>query len=461
MHRGHIEIVRRLLRASEDVSGAAIVFTFDPHPVRLLRPEQSPPPLTWTERKAELLAAHGVDWIVAYPTDEALLQLSAEEFFQRIVRDALGARALVEGPNFFFGHNREGTIERLGQLTAAAGISLDVVPPVEVDGGLVSSSRVRELIRAGNVEQAQRLLAAPYRIRGMVTHGAGRGAKIGFPTANLEAIDTLLPAQGVYAGRAWLGDVRVGRRRSIWGQAPRSAMRMFASKSHLIGHREPLYGQPLEVDFLARLRDIRPFDSPQALAEQLARDVEETKRIAGGEEARGKPRRQITVQHLLSIHQPQSPAPRIRMIDWRPFVKLVNESHSFVLTSHMRPDCDAIGSELGLALALRSLGKSVRIVNGDAVPPHIAFIDPKRDVNVLGRDVNEADTACDVLAVVDTSAWQQLGPMAEVVRRSSARKIVIDHHLSEDDFGAEKFKDVHAESTGRLVLQAIEGSAWN
>jgi phosphoesterase RecJ-like protein len=144
------------------------------------------------------------------------------------------------------------------------------------------------------------------------------------------------------------------------------------------------------------------------------------------------------------------------MIDWRPFVKLVNDSHSFILTSHMRPDCDAIGSELGLALALRSLGKSVQIVNGDAVPPHIAFIDPNRDVKVLGRDVNAADIKCDVLAVVDTSAWQQLGPMADVVRRSPARKLVIDHHLSEDDLGAEMFKDGKSESTGRLVLQAID-----
>ena len=280
VHRGHIEIVRRLLQRAQDVSGPAIVFTFDPHPVRLLRPEQSPPPLTWTERKAELLAAHGVDWIVAYPTDEALLQLSADEFFQRIIRDALDARALVEGPNFFFGHNREGTIERLGQLAARAGISLDVVPSVEVDGALVSSSRVRELIRVGNVEQARRLLAAAYRIRGMVTHGAGRGGKIGFPTANLEAIDTLLPAQGVYAGRAWLGTTSWPAAINL-GPSPTFGDANVRVEAHLIGQREPLYGQPLEVDFLARLRDIRPFDSPQALAQQLARDVEETKRIAG------------------------------------------------------------------------------------------------------------------------------------------------------------------------------------
>jgi riboflavin kinase/FMN adenylyltransferase len=278
VHRGHIEIVRQLLERAAAVGGPAIVFTFDPHPVRLLRPEQCPPPLTWTERKAELLAGHGVDWIVAYPTDEALLQLSADAFFQRIVRDALAARALVEGPNFFFGHNREGTIERLGELAAGAGISLDVVPSVVIDGAIVSSSRVRELIRRGDVQQAKKLLAAPYRIRGMVTHGAGRGAKIGFPTANLGAIDTLLPGQGVYAGRAWVGDTNWPAAINL-GASPTFGDAAERVEVHLVGLDEPLYGQPLEVDFLARLRDIRPFDSPAALADQLARDVQEVKRI--------------------------------------------------------------------------------------------------------------------------------------------------------------------------------------
>jgi riboflavin kinase/FMN adenylyltransferase len=279
VHRGHIAIVKRLLERADEVGGAAIVFTFDPHPVRLLRPEQCPPPLTWTERKAELLAAHGVDWIVAYPTDEALLALSAAEFFDRIVCRTLAARALVEGPNFFFGHNREGTVDRLRELSTAAGISLDVVPPVLVDGAVVSSSRVRNLIRTGDVEQAKKLLSVPYRIRGMVTHGAGRGAKIGFPTANLGAVDTLLPAQGVYAGRAWMND-------SSWpaalnlGPSPTFGDQTNRVEVHVIGVDDPLYGQPMEVDFLARLRDIRPFDSVDALIEQLQKDIAQTKRIA-------------------------------------------------------------------------------------------------------------------------------------------------------------------------------------
>jgi riboflavin kinase/FMN adenylyltransferase len=278
VHRGHVEIVRRLLERAGNVAGPAIVFTFDPHPVRLLRPEQCPPPLTWTERKAELLAAHGVDWIVAYPTDEALLRLSAQEFFDQIVRDKLAARAMVEGPNFFFGHNREGTIERLGELTAAAGMTLDVVPPVEEDGGLVSSSRVRQLLLAGDVDAANRLLGVPYRIRGMVTHGAGRGTKIGFPTANLAAIDTLLPAEGVYAGRAWVDGRRWPAALSL-GPSPTFDDATVRVEAHLIDHSEILYGQPMEVDFVARLRDIRPFASAAALVEQLRDDVKRVLKV--------------------------------------------------------------------------------------------------------------------------------------------------------------------------------------
>lgn len=279
VHRGHVAIVQRLLERAQQVAGPAIVFTFDPHPVRLLRPAQCPPPITWLERKAELLAANGVDWIVAYPTDEALLQLTADEFFHGIVCGALAARAMVEGPNFYFGRGREGTIDRLRQLTAAARISLDIVPPVEIGGALVSSSRVRELIGTGYLDQANELLTAPYRIRGMVTHGAGRGAKIGFPTANLAGIDTLLPAAGVYAGRAWVGTeswpaaINLGPRPTFGEETARV-------EAHLIGYQGVLYGQPLEVDFLARLRDIRPFDSVQALAEQLARDVAQTRELA-------------------------------------------------------------------------------------------------------------------------------------------------------------------------------------
>ncbi len=177
VHRGHARIVARLLEKARAVQGPAVIFTFDPHPVRILRPHEAPPPLTWTNRKAELLAALGVDAVLAYPTDEELLHLSADAFFQRIVRDALDARAIVEGPNFYFGRGRAGTIEVLRRLAGSAGIQLDVVEPLVEGGQIVSSSRVRKLIAEGDLDQARRLLTEPYRIRGMVVHGAGRARK--------------------------------------------------------------------------------------------------------------------------------------------------------------------------------------------------------------------------------------------------------------------------------------------
>ena len=283
VHRGHANIIARLRQRAKEVNGPAVVLTFDPHPVRLLRPAEVPPPLTWTDRKAGLLAAFGVDAIIAYPTDVALLQLSPAEFFDRIVCEMLDAKAIVEGPNFYFGHNREGDINRLAELASDAEISLDIVEATMVDNKIVSSSRIREQIAAGNVKVARHLLTQPYRIRGMVTHGAGRGAEIGFPTANLEAIDTLLPGEGVYAGRGlcegqqWTAAINIGPN-------PTFGETHLKIEIHLVGCHKPLYGLPLEIDFLARLRDVQPFDSVDQLVAQLTRDVEAACRIADADE---------------------------------------------------------------------------------------------------------------------------------------------------------------------------------
>jgi riboflavin kinase/FMN adenylyltransferase len=138
---------------------------------------------------------------------------------------------------------------------------------------------VRQLIARGEVQEAAQLLSSPYRIRGMVTHGAGRGAKIGFPTANLAAIDTLLPAQGVYAGRAYIGQQPWPAAVNL-GPSPTFGDPTLRVEIHIIGLDEPLYGEPLEVDFLARLRDIRPFESPAALIQQLTNDVAQVRQMA-------------------------------------------------------------------------------------------------------------------------------------------------------------------------------------
>lgn len=143
------------------------------------------------------------------------------------------------------------------------------------------------------------------------------------------------------------------------------------------------------------------------------------------------------------------------MIDWPRFTWLIHSHQRFLLTSHIRPDCDALGSELGMAGVLDSLGKDVLIVNGQKTPPNLAWIDPKRRIKAIGADVQLADLDDrEVMLVLDTSAWQQLGDMAIVLRSTAAKKAVLDHHVSEDDLGAEAFKNVKAEATGRMVLEA-------
>ena len=278
VHLGHARIIARLREMAKFVGGCSVVFTFDPHPVRLLRPDKAPPPLTWTDRKAELLAELGIDAVIAYPTDDELLSLSAEQFFSQIVRESLSAKAMVEGPNFFFGKDRSGNIGQLGQLCAAAEMSFVVVEPLVAGSEYVSSSRIRSLIASGEVEEASLLLTQPYRIRGMVIHGAARGSKIGFPTANIDAIDTLLPAHGVYAGRAYVGDERWPAAINI-GPAPTFGENAVKVEAHLVGFHGSLYGQPIEVDFLSRLRGVQTFESIESLKAQLALDVKAARQV--------------------------------------------------------------------------------------------------------------------------------------------------------------------------------------
>ncbi len=272
VHHGHARLVQRLKSRASAAGGPAVVFTFDPHPVVLLRPEAAPHPLTWAERKTELLGELGVDAVVAYPTDLALLTLSPRAFFERIILDGFRAKAIVEGPNFHFGRDRHGDIQLLNRLCQEHDLTLEIVPAITEGDQFVSSSRVRQWISEGDIDQARRMLTQPYRVRGMITHGARRGRTLGFPTANLEAVDTLLPGFGVYAGRAFTSDGSWPAAINI-GPNPTFAEQAVKFETHLIGFQGSLYGQTLEVDFLSRLRDIHPFDSVDQLKRQLDTDV--------------------------------------------------------------------------------------------------------------------------------------------------------------------------------------------
>jgi riboflavin kinase/FMN adenylyltransferase len=279
VHVGHARILQRLVSEACRVGGPAVVFTFDPHPAKLLRPDRAPTPLTWIERKVEILAQLGADAVIAYPTDLALLQLAPREFFDRIVRDKLNARAMVEGANFFFGHNRQGDVRRLNEFCREAAIPLVVVEPVDIDGQPVSSSRVRALVGLGAVEDARRMLTWPYRIRGIVVHGAGRGRHLGFPTANLEKIDTLLPAEGIYAGRAYVAGSSWPAAISL-GPNPTFDDGRLKVEAHLMDFQGTLYDRTIEVEFLVRLRNIQRFESVEDLVTQMDRDLQEARRIA-------------------------------------------------------------------------------------------------------------------------------------------------------------------------------------
>src|SRR5439155_11386097 len=202
-----------------------------------------------------------------------------------VVREGLGARAVVEGEDFRFGHDRTGEIDLLTRLCAEAGVTLSVVPPLQLDGAVVSSSRIRTELERGDVAEAARLLGRLYRLHGTVSMGQQRGRLLGFPTANLDPLLTLAPGDGVYAvgvfsgGKAWPGAANVGPNPTFGEEARKVEV-------HLIDFSGDLYGQPLAVDFLARLRDTRPFAGVADLTEQLRRDVEQARRLArsGGTE---------------------------------------------------------------------------------------------------------------------------------------------------------------------------------
>ena len=273
VHLGHAALIEQLRLCADEVDGPAVVFTFDPHPVRVLRPDLTPPPLTWTSRKAELLEQLHVDMTLVYPTDRALLELSAEDFFQNVIVENLGAKALVEGPNFAFGRDRTGTIDLLQSLCEDRQIHLQVVPPCLNGEHFISSSRIRDAITAGEIDFACEMLTRPYRIRGMVTHGRNRATAMGFPTANLDAIDTLIPATGVYAGMAWVKDKPYAAAIHI-GPNPTFGEDETKFEVHLLDFHETIYGQILKVDMISRIRDIRTFEDPELLQSQLKRDIE-------------------------------------------------------------------------------------------------------------------------------------------------------------------------------------------
>jgi riboflavin kinase/FMN adenylyltransferase len=277
VHRGHAALIAAARQLDR---GAVVAASFDPHPLVLLAPDKYQPPLTTVPDRARLLHAVGADHVVILQTTPELLALSPEAFFATIVRGALAARGLVEGFNFRFGKGRAGSNDTLRTLCAAADTEFREVPAFALGGRPVSSSRVRDALLSGDVAGAAELLGRPYRVSGSVGTGARRGRTIGFPTANLERIETLVPAEGVYAvsvmtdARSFAGAAHIGAN-ATFGETARTV------EVHLLDFAGDLYGQTLAVGFVARLRGTQKFETVDALVEQMRRDVADARRIIG------------------------------------------------------------------------------------------------------------------------------------------------------------------------------------
>jgi riboflavin kinase / FMN adenylyltransferase len=278
VHRGHQALVAAAREQAERVRGPAVVVTFDPPPHQVLHPGSERPPLTTVPHRADLLRAAGADHVVVLRTSPALLALSPEAFFEDVLARQLGAKGIVEGYDFRFGRGRAGTTDALRDLCRGAGIGFEEVPQLALNGEPVSSSLVRSALVNGDVARGAELLNRNYQIVGLVIAGAKRGRTIGFPTANLGDVPTVLPGNGVYAvratveGRVWPAAANIGPNPTFGEDARKIEV-------HLIDFAGDLYGKSMIVEFVARLRDTRPFTGVAELVEQLRADVAAARRL--------------------------------------------------------------------------------------------------------------------------------------------------------------------------------------
>jgi riboflavin kinase/FMN adenylyltransferase len=276
VHRGHQFVIAQLRELAAGGGLETVVLTFDRHPASVVRPESAPLLLTDLDQKLELLASTGVDHTVVLRFDHARSQEEPEDFVRELLAGALGARVVVVGEDFHFGRRRRGNVALLKDMGGALGFEVVHVPLM----GGISSTEVRRLLAAGDVEGAARLLGRAHEVRGVVERGDQRGRDLGYPTANVAVpADILLPAPGIYAG--WYGGdqaaaISVGRRPTFHdGGSP------VVLEAYLLDFSGDLYGQAARVSFVSRLRDEERYDSIDELVRQMALDVEATRAVLG------------------------------------------------------------------------------------------------------------------------------------------------------------------------------------
>ena len=290
VHRGHLAVLERAVDAARERGVRSVAVTFDRHPREVLDPGTAPRLLTTVERKAGLIAELGVDALAVLEFTPEFSRWSSEEFLARILRDGLAAHHVVIGENFTFGHRAAGTLATLLERGEDLGFTAEGVGLVHIDGRRVSSSSVRDALAKGDLDWPERALGRRFVLDGEVVAGAGRGKGLGYPTANLRTWPRLLlPGAGIYAGVAEAAGERHVAAISV-GTNPTFGAEPLHVEAYLLDYGgAELRGSPIAVEFWARLRDERRFDSPAELTEAIARDVERTKSLVPGAGSRAKP----------------------------------------------------------------------------------------------------------------------------------------------------------------------------
>jgi len=278
VHLGHRYLISQLKELALKQGLASGVVTFRHHPQEVLSPQNRLPFLTSVTQRINLLKSEGVDAIITLSFTTELAQLSARQFLS-LLEKYLRMRGVVIGPDFALGRNREGDTETLRRLGQEMGFSVTVVPPVIIDGEVVSSTAIRNALAQGDMKRVQNLAGRPFRLHGRVVPGARRGVKLGFPTANLD-IDPqqALPADGVYVSQAHINDQSYSSVTNI-GKRPTFGTSERMVEVYLLDYHSDLYGRELEVDLLERLRGEKKFDTPEELKKQIAQDVEQGRAI--------------------------------------------------------------------------------------------------------------------------------------------------------------------------------------
>ena len=279
VHKGHLALFDKVKERATSIGGQSAVMTFEPHPIKVMKPGNGPPLITPIEQKLNLMSNAGIDVIFCLPFTRQFASISAENFVQDILVVRLGIKEIVVGYDYTFGYKRLGNISLLQEMGNKLGFKVHVVDPIQLEDSLVSSTSIRELVQEGNLSEAKKLLGRDYQICGTVVKGKNRGGRLlGFPTANLKLIDELIPKGGVYAVTAIINDRTYYGVTNI-GYNPTFGVEALSVETHLLDFSEDILGETIRINFIKRLRDEKTYGSVEELAEQIAQDVLESKEL--------------------------------------------------------------------------------------------------------------------------------------------------------------------------------------